>query len=99
MAKFDSRQAIAYLQTKWQNRPCPLCGVGNWNVQDSTYQLTEFNQGTMVLGGPLIPVIPVVCGNCGNRVLVNAIIAGILKTEAPPNERSPRFTSHRASMC
>lgn len=61
-----------------------MCGVGDWNVQDSTYQLLEYNQGAMVIGGPVIPVIPVVCTNCGNTILINAIIAGVLKPEAPP---------------
>lgn len=83
MAKFESAKAIAHLQRKWMGKPCPMCGVGNWNVQDSTYQLLEFNQGSMVIGGPVIPVIPVVCSNCGNTILVNAILAGVVKAEVP----------------
>ena len=38
----------------------------------------EFNQGNLVLGGQLVPVVPVVCNNCGNTVLVNAILAGLI---------------------
>ena len=59
-----------------------MCGIGGWNVQDSTYQLLEFNQGSLVIGGPVIPVIPIVCNNCGNTLLVNAIIAGVLKPDS-----------------
>lgn len=81
MAKFEGHQAIAHLQNKWSGRPCPMCATGNWNVQDSTFQLTEFNQGAMVLGGPVIPVIPIVCNNCGNTLLINAITAGVIKPE------------------
>ena len=81
MAKFDGQKAIDHLQEKWAGRPCPLCGVGSWNVHDSTYQLTEYNQGSMVIGGPVIPLIPVICNNCGNTVLINALTAGILKAE------------------
>jgi hypothetical protein len=82
MAKFDGQKVIEHLKAKWAGRPCPLCLVGNWNVHDSTFQLTEFNEGSMVIGGPVIPVIPVICNNCGNTVLVNAITAGLIKPEA-----------------
>ncbi len=86
MAKFDGQLAIAHLQQKWAGRTCPMCLVGNWSVQDSTYQLTEFNEGSLVIGGPVIPVIPVICNNCGNTILVNAITAGVLK---PPSGGKP----------
>jgi len=82
MAKFDGQIAIAHLQEKWEGKPCPMCGVGNWNVNNSTFQLTEFNQGNMIIGGPVVPVIPVVCNNCGNTILVNAITAGVIKPES-----------------
>ena len=81
MAKFDGNKAIAHFSAKWAGRSCPMCGIGGWNVQDSTYQLLEFNQGSLVVGGPVIPVIPVVCNNCGNTLLVNAIIAGVIEPQ------------------
>lgn len=82
MAKFDGSKAIEYLREKWLGRPCPMCGVGNWSVQDSTYQLLQFNQNALVGGGPVIPVIPVVCNNCGNTILVNALTAGFLAADS-----------------
>ena len=84
MAKYDHAKAIEYLTRKWQGRPCPMCGSGPWNVQDSTYQLLEFQQGGLILGGPVLPIIPVMCGNCGNTVMVNAIVAGVVEAAAAP---------------
>ncbi len=78
MANLDVNKVIEHLRVKWSGRACQMCGVGNWNVQNSIYQLLQFNQGAMVIGGPVIPVIPVTCNNCGNTVLVNAITAGLL---------------------
>lgn len=79
MAKFEGSKVIQHLQTKWHGRSCPMCNAGTWNVQDSTYQLMEFNpQAGLVIGGPVIPVIPIVCSNCGNTLLINAITAGII---------------------
>ncbi len=65
MAKFDTSHVIAHLNQKWAQRACPLCGVSKWTVQDSTFQLMEFTQGGLVVGGPVIPVVPVICTNCG----------------------------------
>jgi len=84
MAKFDATKAIEHLQRKWANRPCPMCGIATWSVQDSTYQLIEFTQGALRVGGPVVPVIPVVCQNCGNTILVNAIVAGVLASSGTP---------------
>jgi hypothetical protein len=83
MSKIDAQKLITFLNTKWRNHPCPICTVGSWNVQDSSFELREFNEGNMVLGGPVIPVVPVVCNNCGNTVLVNAIMAGLVEKDTP----------------
>ncbi len=64
-----------------------MCGKGPWNVQEKVFQLNEFHQGGFVVGGPLIPVIPVSCENCGHTVLVNAIIAGALDAAVPNGEQ------------
>ena len=82
MASIDDKKIIAHLNAKWVGRACPLCGVANWNVQNSTFQLMEFHAGSVVIGGPVIPVVPVTCTNCGNTVLVNALIAGVVQPEA-----------------
>jgi len=82
MSKFNSARFIDYLKSKWTGRPCPLCGVGNWNVSESIFELREFTKEGFVIGGvPIVPVIPVTCGNCGNTVLVNAIISGALEPD------------------
>jgi hypothetical protein len=78
MAKIDSRKIIQHLEQKWRGKGCTQCGVANWQVQDSTFELREFNAGNMVLGGPVIPVVPVICANCGNTVLINALISGVM---------------------
>jgi len=86
VAQFDSDKFIKLLNEKWGGRKCPMCGGGPWNVQDSPFQLMKFNEGKIVVGGPLIPVIPVSCRNCGNTVLVNAIIAGVVEPDNKPEK-------------
>ena len=86
MADLDVDQLIKHLKEKWAGRPCQQCGVGDWQVQDSAFELRQFHGGGLRIGGPLIPVVPVVCSNCGNTILVNALIAGALER---PEEKKP----------
>lgn len=80
MAKFNSEKFLSHLKEKWGGRPCPLCGIGNWNVSDSVYELREFHDGNLVLGsGPIVPVVPVTCSNCGNTIMVNALLSGAVE--------------------
>jgi len=83
MDKKDSEKIISFLNEKWQGRPCPMCHVGKWSVQDKVFELREFHGGGLVIGGtPIIPIIPVTCGNCGNTIFINAIMTGVVEPEA-----------------
>ena len=82
MEKMNGQQIIDFLNNKWHGARCPLCGEGKWNVTDKIFELREFNNGNFVLGGPngaITPVIPVTCANCGNTILINALVTGLLK--------------------
>ena len=83
------KKIIEHLNSKWGNKPCPMCSESKWTVSDTVYEMREFHGGNMVIGnGPIIPIIPVSCNNCGNTVLVNAIQAGAVKrTESDNNEK------------
>jgi hypothetical protein len=90
MAKLDTQKLIEYLKLKWGPRSCPMCSGGPWNVQDSTYLLMEYNEGGLVVGGPIIPVVPVICANCGNTVLVNAVVSGVISPSVPSAKEEPK---------
>jgi len=45
-------------------------------------EIREFKGGAFVLPGQLYPLIVLVCQTCGNTILLNAMVAGIVK--APP---------------
>ena len=82
MDKKDSEKLISLLNAKWRSNPCPMCGVRGWAVLDKVFELREFHGGALVLGsGPIIPIVPVTCNNCGNTIFINAIKAGIVDAE------------------
>lgn len=76
----DFEKFKLFMSTKLNN-PCYLCGERNWSIPDKYYELREFTGGGLVIGGNtgVSPVIPMTCNNCGNTVLINAIVSGFLK--------------------
>ena len=82
MSKYDKQKFINFINEKWKGLNCPICGGGGpWNVPDKIFELREYNNGDIILGngGPIIPLIPVTCMNCGNTILINAILSGVVK--------------------
>lgn len=78
--KVNLEKVIDHLNSKWATRTCPMCGSNNWNVSDNVYELREFHGGDIMLGsGSIYPVVPVSCNNCGNSIMVNALLSGAIE--------------------
>ncbi|ATN01027.1 hypothetical protein CRN77_15365 [Proteus vulgaris] len=88
MSNINEEKIIEHLTEKWKGTYCPLCKSGPWNVSDKVFELREFQKdgGIIIGGGPIIPIIPVTCSNCGHIVLVNAIVSGCM----PPDSKDGR---------
>jgi hypothetical protein len=85
--KIDGNKFVEHLKQKWgTDRPCSMCGASDWNVTDSVFEMREYHgPQSLVMGGPINPIIPVICKNCGNTVLVNAVVSGFLNVEKEVN--------------
>lgn len=88
-APFPVARVLEHLRVKWAGRSCNMCGQGNWNVSGKLFELREFQSGSLSVGGPVVPVVPIVCTNCGNTVLVNAIVSGVVPPVLPMPEVKP----------
>ena len=87
MEETQRNRLIQHLEQKWKEKSCPLCGESAWNVPEETYELREFHGGGLVVGPvPIVPVLPVTCSNCGNTVLINGIVAGVVTQEGSEND-------------
>lgn len=78
MSKLDPKKVITHLKEKWEDRPCPMCNAKTWSVTENIQELREFHEKGFNISGPIIPVIPVICNNCGNTFLLNAVILGLI---------------------
>jgi hypothetical protein len=69
--------AIEWLEIKWgDERSCPYCGIQDWGVSVPFNLLLESRR-------TLAPHFSVSCGNCGNTVLINALLAGLFPEVDP----------------
>lgn len=79
---------IKHLERKWSSNKCPMCGFIDWNFSGILYRLRTYQDiGLVTAKLPTIPIFPVTCGNCGNTVLINAIVAGIFKQSEKENKK------------
>ena len=61
---------------------CSLCGGTRWNVLDGVVMLPlqpEMKAVGLVIGGPALTLLPLMCNHCGCTVFVNLAKLGILK--------------------
>lgn len=78
MQKVNTAEFVKYLKENWKGRPCHMCGGVDWKIQGAVFQLIPYGDDRLVVGSPNIPVVPVICEQCGNTVLVSARVAGIV---------------------
>ena len=74
MNKPSSQEVIDFLNSRWGSAPCPMCNGRRWTVSDKVFELREFNDGNIVVGGPnssVTPIIPIVCEYCGNTLFIS----------------------------
>jgi len=72
-------EVIEWLNDRWQNdMQCVICNENNWTVDSTVWQLAQFSQGNLVVGGNVQPVVSVSCQNCGNTHQFSAIRLGIV---------------------
>lgn len=90
-AQIDSNKVIEWLSQKWKSpTTCPICKSNNWNVSQRLIEVREFHGGSLVLGGPVYPLVSVTCTVCGHTLLFNAVVAGLLpmeKTTKPESDK------------
>lgn len=75
MFKLDTDKFISQLNIRWKNANCPLCGKRDWNVVPDIHALLGVDEEmNMTYGGKFMPLVAVVCKNCGNTIFVNPIV-------------------------
>ena len=69
---------------------CPLCHTAAWTVADGFFvfpQMDTLDAG-LIIGGPALPNVAIVCQTCGNTQFLNVVVLGLAdlapKAHTPP---------------
>ncbi len=76
-----TQEVLNQITSKCTIRKCPMCGGNEWNIEDKIFELREFNNGNLVIGGgssSIIPLLAITCTNCGNTQFINALMCGAI---------------------
>jgi ribosomal protein S27AE len=66
MKQEEKDKIIKALEERLAKLPCPRCGNQQFSLADGYFsQPLQENLGGIVLGGPAIPSVVVVCNKCG----------------------------------
>ena len=85
----QANQIIQQLNNDRDKRlPCGICGNNDWIINDTIWEIREFNGGDFILGGnsSIMPMISISCSKCGNTHFLNAIKLGVISPQVPPKD-------------
>ena len=62
------------------NNSCVICGHHGFTIADKLFELREFNEGNLVIGGDsaVLPAVILICDRCGAIQMMSALALGVL---------------------
>lgn len=66
---------------------CPICKSNTWAISDSLFEIREFHEGKLKIGGNIYPLVPLTCSKCGNTYLLNAVILELLDPQKKEEQK------------
>ena len=69
----------AWMKEKWRGGSnCQICQANHWNVAKHLVLPLTYSEGSTSMGGASYPQAMLICTNCGQTLLFNAVIMGIV---------------------
>jgi hypothetical protein len=69
---------IQHLKGSWTVQACPMCKKSNWEVHGPITLSLGVSDNSVGLGQNL-PCAAIVCQSCGNSLIINLVVAGIMR--------------------
>lgn len=77
MDTVNAGKVSEWIESRWESPHCTLCKSNAWQLGEIG-QIPEFIPGgPLMIGGSIVPIVPVICTYCGNTVLLNAVVIGL----------------------
>ena len=82
----DMDKIKAYLESLNEPVKCPLCGNSGLNVYPSVvYGASDYFTNN---GDTVMPLLPIICPNCGYTAFINPYFKGLLKNHESVGEQN-----------
>lgn len=74
MPEFNKERAQQWISEYWAGpKECQICRSNEWVMLDNIWELRKFEGGGLVIGGgPIVPVVALMCNVCGQMLIFNA---------------------------
>lgn len=73
----DIDKVQAHMQRMGVRGQCPACGAsGNWTIGELVAS-PSYVEGGMAIGGPVVPMVQVICSRCGYVMHFAAKLMGL----------------------
>jgi len=78
----ETQKATAWLNEHAKVGKCSMCGNLNWSVVPVIFNSTIYYPGGgLRVGGASVPLISIICSNCGHMEFFSAVVIGLLPRE------------------
>jgi hypothetical protein len=72
------QKIVEHLKRKWTVQTCPMCKQNNWEIHGQVTLSLTTSSGRSSGAGQALPCAVVICQVCGNSMIVNLVVAGIV---------------------
>lgn len=86
MNEEEIERISGHIERTWTSKMCPHCGSKDWGIGQVSWLVPMGEDGMFDLTQGAEPVVSVICGHCGNTVLINLIAAGFEPSEFEPED-------------
>jgi len=73
-----TERIIQHLKNAWTVQACPMCRKSNWEVH-GPITLPLGGVDNSAAAGQNLPCAAIVCQSCGNSLIINLVVAGIVR--------------------
>ena len=92
--KFDDvkTQVISELNKRVPNLVCPICKSGQMVLADGfiSHQINKELTNSFLIGGSTVPVVAIICKNCGHVMEFSVGVLGLLPKKDEEATKQPR---------
>lgn len=85
----DIEKAAKRINTYWTgSKSCPICTHDDWVIMERAWMLMEYKGGGVTIGGPILPLVAMMCNVCGHTIFFNALAVGAVIQEDEQEEKN-----------